>query len=62
MLPKVHFTSEVVSHFVRTLLREDPMKFGIKMESTVLAGLPTRNGEIFEPMGGFTLLILITLT
>ncbi|KAG1854027.1 hypothetical protein F4604DRAFT_1591386 [Suillus subluteus] len=43
MLPKVHLTSDVVSHFVRTLLREDPMKLGIKMESTVLAGLAPRN-------------------
>ncbi|KAG2737742.1 hypothetical protein P692DRAFT_20688497, partial [Suillus brevipes Sb2] len=43
MLPKVHFTSDVVSHFIHTLLHEDPMKLGIKMESTVLAGLPTRN-------------------
>ncbi|KAG1859303.1 hypothetical protein F4604DRAFT_1930846 [Suillus subluteus] len=39
MLPKVHLMSDVVSHFVRTLLREDPMKLGIKMESTVLTGL-----------------------
>ncbi|KAG1844615.1 hypothetical protein DFJ58DRAFT_852804 [Suillus subalutaceus] len=40
MLPKVHLTSDVVSHFVHhTLLQEDPMKLGIKMESTVLAGL-----------------------
>ncbi|KAG1870569.1 hypothetical protein C8R48DRAFT_539354, partial [Suillus tomentosus] len=43
MLPKVHLTSNVVSQFVRTLLREDPMKLGIKMESTVLAGLAPRN-------------------
>ncbi|KAG1738871.1 uncharacterized protein EDB91DRAFT_1082582 [Suillus paluster] len=32
-----------LSHFVRTLLREDPMKLGIKMESTVLAGLAPQN-------------------
>ncbi|KAG2152686.1 uncharacterized protein EDB93DRAFT_1273625 [Suillus bovinus] len=43
MLPKVHLMSDVVSHFVRTLLWEDPMKLGIKMESTVLAGLAPRN-------------------
>ncbi|KAG1872021.1 hypothetical protein C8R48DRAFT_770393 [Suillus tomentosus] len=43
MLPKVHLTSNVVSQFVRTLLWEDPMKLGIKMESTVLAGLAPRN-------------------
>jgi hypothetical protein len=45
MLPKVHLTSNVVSHFVRTLLREDPMKLGIKMESSVLAGLAQRSGN-----------------
>ncbi|KAG1746563.1 uncharacterized protein EDB91DRAFT_1079903 [Suillus paluster] len=48
MLPKVHFTSDVVSHFVHTLLHKDPMKFGIKMESTVLTGLPTQNVEVTE--------------
>ncbi|KAG1900854.1 uncharacterized protein F5891DRAFT_1188352 [Suillus fuscotomentosus] len=36
-------TVNVVSQFVRTLLREDPMKLGIKMESTVLAGLAPQN-------------------
>jgi len=45
MLPKVHLTSDVVSHFVRTLLREDPMKLGIKMESAVLAGLTSRSSN-----------------
>jgi hypothetical protein len=39
MLPKVHLTSDIVFHFVHTLLREDPMKLGIKMEFTMLTGL-----------------------
>jgi len=59
MLPKVHLTSDVVSHFVRTLLRDDPMKLGIKMESTVLAGLALRNGDSILFIGYFLLLIFI---
>lgn len=47
MLPKVHLTSNVVSQFVCTLLQEDPIKLGIKMESTVLAVLAPQNGKFF---------------
>lgn len=47
MLPKVHLTSNVVSQFVCILLQEDPIKLGIKMESTVLAVLAPQNGKFF---------------
>ncbi|KAG0694416.1 hypothetical protein DFH29DRAFT_880727 [Suillus ampliporus] len=45
MHAKVHLTSDVVSHFIHTLLQEDLMKLGIKMESTVLAGLAPQNNH-----------------
>ncbi|KAG1790145.1 hypothetical protein EV424DRAFT_1355409 [Suillus variegatus] len=48
MLPKVHLTSNVVSQFVCILLQEDPIKLGIKMESTVLAVLAPQNVKVTE--------------
>jgi len=59
MLPKVHLTSDMVSHFVHTLLWDDPMKLGTKMESTVLAGLALQNGDSILFIGYFLLLIFI---
>ncbi|KAH0827429.1 hypothetical protein J3R83DRAFT_4098 [Lanmaoa asiatica] len=40
MDPRIHMTSEVVSHFLRTTTSSDPMVFGMKME---VAALATRN-------------------
>ncbi|KAG6372776.1 hypothetical protein JVT61DRAFT_7175 [Boletus reticuloceps] len=36
MDPRVHMTSEVISHFLRTATSNDPMVFGMKMEVAAL--------------------------